>query len=200
MDGVTPESYGRQAAQLLPPGSAWTRDPESNLARLLAALGASLARAHRRGLDLFNETDAGEAFETLERWETQLGLPDGCSVQGSQTIQERVQAVLARLLDAGGMARADFLALAEVMGYPNATITEYGARRYGRARMGEPYGGEDWENAWQLNLPTSLVIERRHGRSAMGEPYRVWGDSQFECVMHKRKPAGSILTFTYGDT
>lgn len=41
MDGVTPESYGRQAAQLLPPGSAWTRDPESNLARLLAALGAS---------------------------------------------------------------------------------------------------------------------------------------------------------------
>lgn len=98
------------------------------------------------------------------------------------------------------MARADFLALAEVMGYPNATITEFGARRYGRARMGEPYGGEDWENAWQLNLPTSLVIERRHGRSAMGEPYRVWGDSQFECVMHKRKPAGSSLAFTYGDT
>lgn len=199
MGGVTAEQYGRQLAQLLPPGQAWTNDPDSNLVRLLCGLGASLARAHRRADDLFNETDGGQAFETLDRWEAQLGLPDSCSVQGSQTVQERVQAVLTKLLDAGGMSRADFLAMAEVMGYPSATITEFGARRYGRARMGEAYGGEDWENAWQLNLPASLVIERRHGRSAMGEPYRVWGDSQFECVMHKRKPAGSILTFTYGD-
>lgn len=197
--GITAEDYGRLQLQLLPPGSAWTRDPASNLAKLFNALGASLARAHRRANDLYAETDAGNAFETLGRWEAALGLPDSCSVQGSQTVQERVSAVLAKLFNQGGLSRADFLALAEVMGYPSATITEFRARRHGRCRMGELYGGEDWENAWQLNLPTSLVIERRHGRSAMGEPYRVWGDSQLECVMQKRKPAGSILTFTYGD-
>ncbi len=196
--GVNAEDYGNQQAQLLPPGAAWPRRPDSNLGKLLTGLGASLARLHNRALDLYTEAGAAEAFETLERWEAALGLPDSCSVQGAQTIQERTNAVLAKLLGQGGLSRPDFIALAAAMGYPNATITEYWARRHGRSRMGELYGGEDWEDAWQINLPASLVVERRHGRSAMGEPYRVWGDSEFECVMHKRKPAGSILFFTYG--
>lgn len=196
--GVTAQDYGRQQAQLLAPGAAWPREPVSNLALLLTGLGASLARLHNRALDLYVEVGAVDAFETLARWEAALGLPDSCSVQGSQTVQERINAVLAKLLNQGGMSRADFIQLAKVMGYPSATITEYRARRHGRTRMGEPYGGEDWEDAWQINLPATLVTERRHGRAAMGEPYRVWGDSEFECVMHKRKPAGSILSFTYG--
>lgn len=196
--GVTAQDYGRQQGQLVAPGAAWPREPDSNLAKLLTGLGASLARLHNRAIDLYTEAGATEAFETLARWEAALGLPDSCSVQGSQTVQERVNAVLAKLINQGGMSRADFISLAASMGYPNATITEYCARRHGRARLGEAYGGEDWEDAWQINLPASLVVERRHGRSAMGEPYRVWGDSEFECVMHKRKPAGSILSFTYG--
>jgi len=114
------------------------------------------------------------------------------------TVLERSRAVLAKLVNLGGQSRPHFLAIADALGYPNATITEYWARRHGRARMGEPYGGEDWEDAWQLNLPESQITERRHGRSAMGEPYRVWGDSQLECVMQKRKPGGSILFFSYG--
>lgn len=196
--GVTGTDYGRLLSQLLPPGAAWPQDPDSNLQALLRAFGQSFARAHNRADDLYREGDAGQAFETLERWEAALGLPDECSIQGSMTVQERVAAVLAKLLGQGGQSRAHFLALAEALGYPDANLTEYWARRHGRACMGEPYGDEDWEDAWQLNLPDSLVIERRHGRSAMGEPYRVWGDSQLECVMHKRKPGGSILTLTYG--
>jgi uncharacterized protein YmfQ (DUF2313 family) len=196
--GVTAADYGRLLGQLLPPGAAWTQDPDSLLQTLLRAFGEAMARAHDRADDLYREADAGEAFETLERWEAALGLPDECSIQGAQTIQERSAAVLARLIGLGGQSRPDFLALAEALGYPDATITEYQARRHGRASMGEPYGGEDWEDTWQLNLPASLVIQRRHGRAAMGEPYQVWGDSQLECVLHKRKPAGSILLFTYG--
>lgn len=196
--GVTADDYGRLLAQLLPPGAAWSQDPDSILQSLLRAFGEALARAHRRADDLYREADGGEAYETLERWEAALGLPDSCSLHGSQTLQERTGAVIARLFGMGGQSRAYFLGLAEALGYPDATITEYQARRHGRARMGEAYGGEDWEDTWQLNLPASLVIQRRHGRSAMGEPYQVWGDSQLECVMHKRKPAGSILLFTYG--
>lgn len=196
--GMTARDYGHQQAQLLPPGAAWPRSPDSNLGKLLIGLGASLARLHDRALDLYGETGAADAFETLERWEAALGLPDSCSVQGAQTIQERVNAVLARLLGQGGLSRADFITLAAAMGYPSATVTEFWARRHGRSRLGERHGGEDWEDTWQINLPASLIVERRHGRSALGEPYRVWGDSEFECVMHARKPAGSILFFTYG--
>lgn len=195
---ISAQGYGRQLSQLLPPGEAWSQDPASNLQKLIHAYGRSFSRAHQRADDLYRETSPAEAFETLERWERALGLPDECSVQGSMTVLERSRAVLAKLVNLGGQSRPHFLAIADALGYPNATITEYWARRHGRARMGEPYGGEDWEDAWQLNLPESQITERRHGRSAMGEPYRVWGDSQLECVMQKRKPGGSILFFSYG--
>lgn len=195
---VTQDNYGRLLQQLLPPGSAWECEADSNLNKLLNGLGASLARLHNRALNLYDETGAAEAFETLARWEAALGLPDSCSLQGAQTVQERIGAVVSKLLSQGGISRRDFLRQAAAMGYPRASITEFAARRHGRSRIGESYGNEDWENAWQFNLPSSLVVERKHGRSAMGERYRVWGDAEFECLMHKRKPAGSILSFTYG--
>lgn len=137
----------------MPPGAAWAQHPESHLRRLLLALGESLARAHQRSDDLFRETDPQQTSELLDRWEAALGLPDACSVQGSQTVAERVQLVVAKLISAGGQSRAYFTALAVTLGYPTATVTEYQARRHGRARLGQPYGGEDWEEAWQLNLP-----------------------------------------------
>ncbi len=197
--GLTGEDYGRLLSQLLPPGAAWSQDPESTLQALLRALGEPLARAHRRADDLYREADPAEAFETLTRWEAALDLPDDCSIQGSLTVQERVNAVVTKIIGLGGQSRPYFLALAEAMGYPTATITEYQARRHGRAHMGEAYGDEGWEDVWQLNLPETLMIERRHGRSAMGEPYRAWGNNQLECVMQKRKPGGSILFFNYGE-
>lgn len=111
----------------------------------------------------------------------------------------KVQAAIDRGLEVpGNQPNTSVYLLDEADGYPSATITEYGARRYGRAHMGEAYGNEAWEDAWQLNLPETLVIPRRHGRSAHGERYRVWGDAELECVMQKRKPGGSILFFRYG--
>jgi len=178
---MTAEAYGQQLSQLLPPGAAWTQDPESHLQRLLLALGESLARAHQRNDDLFRETDPQQAAELLDRWEAALGLPDACSVQGSQTVVERVQLVVAKLISAGGQSRAYFTALAIALGYPAATVTEYQARRHGRARLGERYGGEDWEEAWQLNLPEQ-------------QP----GDTRLECIVSRDKPAGSIVLFNYG--
>lgn len=180
---MTAEAYGQQLSQLLPPGAAWTQDPESHLQRLLLALGESLARAHQRNDDLFRETDPQQAAELLDRWEAALGLPDTCSVQGSQTVVERVQLVVAKLISAGGQSRPYFTALAIALGYPAVTITEYQARRHGRARMGDRYGGEDWEEAWQLNLPEQ-------------QP----GDTRLECIVSRDKPAGSIVLFNYGAT
>jgi uncharacterized protein YmfQ (DUF2313 family) len=195
---MSAEAYGRQLGQLLPPGAAWTQEPESNLQRLLRALGESLARAHQRSDDLFRETDPRQTYELLDRWEAALGLPDACSLEGSQTVGERVQAVVAKIASLGGQSRPYFIALAAAFGYPAVTITEYQARRYGRARMGELYGGEGWEEVWQLNLPEQQVTSRHYGQSAYGEPYQIWGDTRLECIVSRDKPAGSIVLFSYG--
>ena len=195
---MSADAYGRQLGQLLPPGAAWTQEPGSNLQRLLRALGESLARVHQRSDDLFRETDPRQTFEVLDRWEAALGLPDTCSLHGSQTVGERVQAVVAKLAGQAGQSRAYFIALAATFGYPGVTITEYQARRHGRARMGELYGGEDWEEVWQLNLPEQQVTTRQYGQAACGEPYQIWGDTRLECIVSRDKPAGSIVLFSYG--
>lgn len=195
---MTGEEYGRQLAQLLPPGLAWTQEPESNLQRLLRALGESLASVHQRSDNLFRETDPRQTYELLERWEAILGLPDNCSLEGSQTLRERVQSVVAKLITLGGQSRPYFIALAATLGYPNVTITEYCARRYGRARVGEAFAGEDWEEVWQLNLPEQQAVARQYGQSVYGEAYQVWGDTRLECIVSRDKPAGSIVLFSYG--
>lgn len=195
---MTPDDYSRLLGQLLPPGLAWNQDPESVLQRLLSALSKALARVEQHSDSLCRETDPRQTYALLERWEDLLGLPDSCSLAGSQTVLERVQAIVTKLIDRGGQRRSDFIALAESLGYSNVTLTEYRARRHGRAHLGEPHGGDDWEQAWQLNLPNNLVVGRRYGLSGTGEPYRFWGDSQLECIANKRKPAGSILFFAYG--
>jgi uncharacterized protein YmfQ (DUF2313 family) len=196
--GMSAEAYGRQLSQLLPPGPAWTQEPESNLQRLLRGLGESFARAHQRSDDLWRETDPRRTYEMLERWEAAFGLPDTCSVQGSQTVLERLQALNAKVFAVGGQSREYYIALAAILGYPNATITEYGARRHGRVRMGEAYGLEDWEQAWQLNLPEQKVTTRKYGVSAFGERYRAWGDTYLECVISHQRQGGSIVLFSYG--
>lgn len=196
---VSAEGYRRLLSQLLPPGLAWSQDVESVLQRLLLALGRALARVEQRSDELFQETDPRQTYLLLDRWEALLGLPDSCSVHGSQTVLERLQAVLAKLTQIGGLNRAYYLALAETQGYPDATITEYCARRHGRSAMGEPFGDVDWEEVWQLNLPAQQVTPRRHGLSVHGEPYQTWGDTRLECIITRDKPAGSIVFFSYGD-
>ncbi|MGE8297296.1 MAG: YmfQ family protein [Pseudomonas sp.] len=196
--GMNADAYRRQLSQLLPPGAAWSQEPASNLQRLLGGLGASFARVHRRSDDLWRETDPRQTYEMLDRWEAAFGLPDACSVQGSQTVLERLQALNAKVFSVGGQSHEYYIALAAILGYPGATITEYCARRHGRARMGERYGQEDWEQAWQLNLPEQKVTPRRFGISVYGERYRVWGDTYLECVISHRRQGGSIVFFSYG--
>lgn len=191
------EHYREQMSQLLPPGKAWAKERDSILQRLLRGLSESLSRVDVRADDLYRETNPEQTYELLERWERALGLPDECTVQGSLTVYERVRAVVSKLIHAGGQSRSYFIALAASLGYPNATIDEFGPRRFG-GYYGGWYGGDEWGEVWRLNLPETQVIPRRHGRGAMGERYQVWGDAELECIVNKRKPGGSIVIFGYG--
>ncbi|HWH86365.1 MAG TPA: putative phage tail protein [Pseudomonas sp.] len=195
--GMSGEQYRQQMSQLLPLGSAWARERDSILQRLLRGLSESLARVDLRADDLYRETDPQQTYELLERWERALGLPDECTVQGSMTVYERVRAVVAKLIHAGGQSRPYFIALAEALGYPDATITEFGPARFGMY-FGSYFGGPDWYEVWRLNLPETQVIPMRFGRAAMGERLQVWGDAELECIVNKRKPGGSIALFGYG--
>lgn len=196
---MTGEDYGRQLGQLLPPGAAWSTDPESNLQLLLRAFGESLARAHRRADDLDREIDPSLTHEILERWEAALGLPDKCSGALEATLQGRRNAVLAKLFATGGQSVGFFLGVGLSLGF-DVTISEFRPFRAGRSAAGDPLTNGDWVYAWRVNAPETTVIPFRAGQSVASEPLQAWGNDALECKLNQLKPAQSILLTGYGAT
>lgn len=196
---VTGEDYGRQLGQLLPPGPAWTTDPESQLQRLLLAFGESLARAHRRADDLDREIGPSTTHEILERWEAALGLPDKCSGALETTLQGRRNAVVAKLFSTGGQSVEFFQGVGLSLGF-DVTISEFRPFRAGRSAAGDPLTNGDWVYAWRVNAPETTLISFAAGRSVAGEPLQAWGNDTLECKFNQLKPAQSLVLVGYGAT
>lgn len=194
---VTGADYGRQLGQLLPPGPAWTTEPDSQLQRLLRAFGESLARAHRRADDLDREIDPTFAHEILDRWEAALGLPDKCSGALETTLQGRRNAVVAKLFATGGQSVEFFQGVGLSLGF-DVTISEFRPFRAGRSAAGDPLTNGDWVYAWRVNAPETTVIPFRAGQSVAGEPLQAWGNDALECKINRLKPAQSVTLFGYG--
>lgn len=184
---------------LMPRGLAWPRDPEAGLTKLLAGLAATQARQHARTGDLSErESDPAQALELLTEWEAAYGLPDPC-LPLNATIEQRRNALLARIAARGGQSIAYFTEVAAALGYA-VTIEEFRPFRFGSGRFGAPIYGEAWAFAWRVRAPETTVTPFRFGRSAFGEPLRVWGNASFECVITRLKPAHTALIFAYGSS
>lgn len=194
---VTGTDYGRQMGQLLPPGPAWTSEPDSQLQRLLMAFGKSFARAHTRADDLDRETNPALAHEILERWEAVLGLPDKCSGALEATLQGRRNAVVAKLFATGGQSVEFFQGVGLSLGF-DVTISEFRPFRAGRSAAGDSLTNGDWVHAWRVNAPEATVIPFRAGQSVASEPLQAWGNDTLECKLNQLKPAQSILLTGYG--
>ncbi len=69
------DEYSGQALQLLPYGLAWTREPSSNLAKVLRVLAELYARVDQRARNLIDEAVPRTATELLSDWEALLGIP-----------------------------------------------------------------------------------------------------------------------------
>lgn len=193
MAGVA--DYTSQQQALLPPGAAWSREPDADLTRLLTAHAEEFARVDQRARDLRAEADPYNTVEMLADWERVAGLPDACA-GAMDTIYARQLALVAKLSAVGGQSRAYFIGLAAAMGY-EITITEHKVRQYGDPH-GDPYGGWEWNFVWQVNAPATTIHNRLYGRSYYGEPYRTWGYEQLECAIEALKPAHTRVLFSYG--
>ncbi|QLG90943.1 YmfQ family protein [Pseudomonas yamanorum] len=139
--------------------------------------------------------DSGEG---LADWERELGLPDPCLVGQSQTVGQRVQAVVSKLSGRAGQSKPFFIALAKSLGY-DITITTFRPARAGVARAGDAINGGDWNFTWRVNAPAVTTIHARAGSTGAGDALTVWGNRALECRLGQMKPAESILLFGYGD-
>jgi uncharacterized protein YmfQ (DUF2313 family) len=192
---MTGDQYAEQLDALLPQGAAWQRESDARMRDLTRGLGEELSRVDARGDDLLSEVLPSTTVEMLIDWERVAGLPDPCVPEG-QTIQERRNALLARLAGTGGQSRQFFIDLAASLGF-TITITEFRPFRAGISRAGDALYSEEWLYVWRINAPETTVIEFRAGVSAVGEPLRKWGNELLECVFNRIKPAHTVLLFGY---
>ena len=194
---ISADDYGRQLQALLPPGPAWEADLDPFHEQLLGTGGVGLAGVHGRADDLMRESDPRTTYELLARWESVLGLPDECTLPGA-TLAERRAAVVAKFLAQGGMSRSYYIGVAEGLGYPGATITEFRPMTCESA-CDAGLDPDPWSSVWILNLPGGERRRDMEAESDCDEALSTWGDTTVECVVSKQAPAHTILHFAYGD-
>lgn len=186
------EQYATQLRMLLPPGPAWDG---SDAERLISGCALPFARFHARVDVLRAESDPRLTVELLPDWERQFGLPDACSL-GTQTQEERRQALVAKVTDLGGCRVPRYLQLAAALGYSGASVQRY---RYHSCELSceEPVAEIDWRFVWSLNIQSSTRVVDSTCESGADEPLRTWGDAVLSCVIQRETPAQSVVFIKY---
>ena len=173
------EKYAEQLNALLPTGIAWPRENGLRIRELILAIAAEFARIDMRGKDLMREVLPSTTHELLSDWERVAGLPDTCvTLQATQTVQERRNALVGRLTGVGGQSAQYFIELARALGF-EITITFFRQFRVGVSRIGDALYGDEWRYAWRVNSSSDS------------------GRALLECVFNRLKPAHTILLFGF---
>lgn len=184
-------NHAELLALLLPPVS-YAPTGSALQAELLAegkALDTALASADRA-------QDAITPFfaeQLLPDWERVCGI----TPPASAGYQQRLQAVLAKLAETGGLSIPYFTHLAAGMGY-QVTINEPQPFRAGINRAGDPIFAEDIMWVWQVIVAgQSRSYLLRAGQSTAGERLTSFGDPVIETVFNDLKPAHTFVYFAY---
>ncbi len=193
----TAGQYQEQLRSLLPSGPAWDPERVPELHQVLQGLAEELARIDARAVDLLNEMDPAGVTELVPDWERVMNLPDPC-LGLTPLFDDRRLAVRRRLLAVGNQSIAYYLDIARTQGYPNATLTEHRAPRFGRSRFGSArFGTWQAQFMWNLNTGGRLVLGRRFGATYWGERFDVNPSSALECLIHRTAPAHTLVHINY---
>lgn len=149
---LTETDYLQQLRQMLPPGPAFDLELEPDLAQIVASLAPELARVDGNGEALLLELNPATATVLLPFWEGYLGLPDVCTVPGSQILEERRQAVIDKLTATGAPQLSYYRKLGAQLDVP-VEIQEFRPARVGLFSVGDFLYGAGWPWSWIASAP-----------------------------------------------
>lgn len=183
---------------LLPPGAGLTREPGAVLTQALEAVAAQLARAEDRAIDLRNQSsDPLIATDMLPDWERLLGLPDDCMAGQALSVVDRQRIAGQRLVEVGGQSRAYFLDMAQRLGEPGCTITEFRPANCNDHCNDALYSEAD-RYSWRVNVPHAANNARlANCNDNCNDALQMYTPSLIECPINERKPAHTNVLFAY---
>jgi uncharacterized protein YmfQ (DUF2313 family) len=180
---MTEADYVEKLRQMLPPGPAFDLELEPDWAQLVAALAPELARIEADGEALLLELNPADATALLPDWEAYLGLPDICTVPGSQTLEERRQAVLDKLTATGAPQLSYYRKLATQVGLAT-NIEEFRPARVGPTNAGDFLYGDGWPWSWIAAVPL--------------EAYGTAEAAALDCRLQRDAPEYTDVVLAYG--
>lgn len=195
--GVTLQAWLSALQAMLPPGRAFTTEPDALLTRLLTAMAAMLLAAQLRFNALLEQADPRRATNMLPDWERLLGLPDRCTPSGLQ-LADRQRAAYQRLTEQGGQSIPYFIGMAELLGEPGVTISD-GFRAFTcQSACDEPLYSISDIFTWIVNIPrAALNVRPFDANSACDSALQEYEPSLIECAFRERKPAHTTVLFAY---
>ncbi|MFP3922392.1 YmfQ family protein [Pseudomonas sp. W5-36] len=193
----TAAEYLSQLTALLPQGPAWDLETAPELSSVLMGIAQEMARIDTRAVALNSEMDPALVTELVPDWEAVMDLPDAC-LGLDPSFSDRQKAVQQRLIAVGSQRASYFIAIAKSQGYPNASVTQYRAPRFGRSRFGVSHFGT-WsaQFMWTLNTGGRLQLGRRFGASFWGERFGTNAGSSLECLIRRYAPAHTVPHINY---
>ena len=143
---------------------------------------------------VLNAINPATSGDLIVLWEKELAItPDV-----GQTYQQRVQSVIAKLNETGGLSIPYFINLAKKAGY-QIEIREPQPFRAGSSRCGDPLYIKEIIWVWhvQVNSKARQIWQFRAGMSTAGERLSSFSDPVIEEMFQKLKPAHTLCVFFY---
>lgn len=178
---------------LLPPDAY---DPRGHfISAELTAEGSALDHALDYADQVAGTVTPYFAGALLVDWERLVGITPDIA----KPALARIQAVVAKIRETGGLSISYFTSLAASMGY-TITIVEPQPFRAGTSRAGDVlYGYPDILWQWRIEVHAASVPQYpfRAGTSCAGESLLAFGDPIIEAVFQDLKPAHTYCYFAY---
>lgn len=157
----------------------------------LKAEGNALDEAQRSAAALLDEADPRTAYHTIADWERMLGLK-----ALDLSLEQRRVAAASKYYLHGQQSRAYFIALAEQLGFPGTTITEYELATCNSDCNAALYSEADLF-VWTLNVDAVGGYFGATCNSPCDAALGAWGYSTLENAINKDKPAHTRAMFNY---
>jgi len=204
--------YKELLVNLLPPGRLWRPKEQPVFSKVLESTAQELCRVDDRVKQMLLEVDPRTTDESLDTWETMLGLPDECSPD-EQTPDERRNQLVQKLTNIGGLSKTFYEFVGAQLGF-DITVENRLNFVAGRARAGDaltnyfnrhfvagsvagtPLAEVGWRFVFNVEMPITAAEHFVAGSEA-GEPLRTFSNELIECTMKKLKPAHGGVFFTF---
>lgn len=191
-NGGTIDDQQKSLGYALPNGKLFEAKniPGSNLYLLIKALATEIWRLENRVNAFVDNYDIRITESLITDWEAAVGIPDDC-ISTEFTLEERRKHVIAKFLALGCSTEADFIYLANYLGY-TVTIKQIGA--FSDPPYDVPF--------YPVSFPHGrfVWIIEGEGVAEFVPPYDVpfdvnVGSTVLQCFFNKLKPANTLLYF-----